>query len=179
MKAFMDSRNIINLVFSCVFLLACTPLSATKTADTTAAPSPAKQQPDVTDNSTEQWEEGHAAYERDLDYSTINTIGDYKTKRTLVEAKYFLNLAYMDLNYNRDKSIAVKDIDRALSWLKASLATASPRDIDAIKSIQTDLQAMRLSAQRDAAASIIWLPEEQQAAYEFLTAKLEKLIQEN
>lgn len=178
MKALMDSRNMISLVFSCVFLLACTPLSATKPTDTTTAPPPKKQQTDITDNSTMQWEKEHAAYERDLDYSTINTTGDYKTKRTLVEAKYFLSLAYMDLNYNRDKSIAVKDIDHALSLLKASLATSSPRDKTAIKSIQANLQAMRLSAHRDAAASIIWLPEKQQAAYEAITAKLEMLIQE-
>lgn len=178
MKTLTDSRNMISLVFSCVFLLACSPLSATKPTDTTTTPPPAKQQTNITSKSTEQWEEGHAAYERDLDYSTINTIGDYKTKRTLVEAKYFLSLAYMDLNYNRDKSIAVKDIDQSLSWLKASLATASPRDTAAIKSIENDLQAMRLSAQRDAAASIIWLPEKQQAAYEALTANLEELIQE-
>ena len=178
MNTFTSSRNMISLVFSCVFLLACSPLSATKPSATTMAPSPTKQQTNITNNSTEQWEERHAAYERDLDYSTINTVGDYKTKHTLVEAKYFLSLAYMDLNYNRDKSIAVKDIDHALSWLKASLATASPRDTTAIKSIQKNLQAMRLSAQRDAAASIVWLPEEQQATYEALTANLEKLIQE-
>ena len=177
MKAYMDSRHLINLIFSCVFLLACTPLSATKASDTTPAPSHAKQQTDATDTSTKQWEKERAAYERDLDYSTINSIGEYKTKRTLVETKYYLSLAYMDLNYNRDKSIAVKDIDRALSWLKSSMTTASPQDMDALKSIQTNLQAMRLSAHRDAEAAIIWLPEEQQAAYESLIADLERLIQ--
>ena len=175
MKAFMDLRNMTTLIFFCLFLLACTPLSASKPSDTT--PTPAKQQNDTTDASTKRWENEHAAYERDLDYSTINTIGEYKSKRALVETKYYLTLAYMDLNYNRDKSVAVKGIDHALTWLKSAMTTARPQDMDALKSIQTNLQAMRLSAHRDAEAAIIWLPEEQQAAYESLIADLEKLIQ--
>ena len=95
----------------------------------------------------------------------------------LVEAKYFLDLALMDLTYNRDKSIAVKDLDKALSWLKSSLAVSSPAHRADIQALQTKLQSMRESARRDAELSIAWLPEQQQADFDDVKAKMERIIQ--
>ena len=178
----------ITLFFGLVFLTACTTQqvikpSNTATMDTTTMDVPNEQITDssdtanTADSATQLWEVGRAAYERELDYSTIEAIGEYKTKRALVEAKYFLDLAYMDLNYNRDKSIAVKDLDKSLAWLKLSIKTADQQALVEIKALQNNLQKMRQSAHLDAESSITWLPVDQRVAYDSLKDDLEKLIQ--
>ena len=169
------------LIFTCffltTFLAACATVHETKPSDKTTSTVSAQPATQDTNSSTEQWEESRAAYERDLDYSTIEENGEYKSKGSLVEAKYFLDLALMDLTYNRDKSIAIKDLDKASSWLKSSLPSADQGDRADIQAVLTIIQSMRKSAKIDAELSIAWLPEEQQASFDDAKATMERIIQ--
>ena len=128
----MTIRSMTVLIITCfflsAFLAACATAQGANPHDKPLSLVPARPATHDTYTATEEWEGTRAAYERDLDYSTIEESGEYDSKRALVEAKYFLDLALMDLKYNRDKSIAVKDLDNALSWLQSSLAASGQDD---------------------------------------------------
>lgn len=177
----MTIRSKTVLIFTCflltAILAACATARETKPSDKTTSTVSAQPATLDTNISTEQWDKSRAAYERDLDYATIEQNGEYKSKRALVEAKYYFDLALMDLTYNRDKSIAVNDLDKASSWLKSSLTSADQGDRADIQALLTAIQSMRKSAQIDAESSIAWLPEAQQASFDDAKATMERIIQ--
>ena len=166
--------RLLYLLFSVLFITACSSLSVA-TAD--KSPSSASIAMDR-QNAIQQWIKARAAYERTLDYSSLEQEKKYKYRamRNLVEARYFLMLAEKDLQYNSDKSVVLDDFDQARQLLEKALATANTADRQKIEAIHKQLDKMRLAVKRDIAAEFRWLPVDQRSAFDAILAQLEDLI---
>lgn len=166
------------LLFSVIFITACTPLSATtleKPADKVATSQTANKN---RERAIQQWIDARAAYEKSLDYSSLELENEYKykTMRTLVEAKYFLMLAEKDLQYNTDKSVALDDFNQARQLLEKAKTAAGAGDRQKIDSIHEQLDEMRLAVKRDMTSEARWLPIDQRSKFDTVLAQLEDII---
>lgn len=167
------------LLFSVLFISACSPLSATTIDKTSTINKPAETSPADRARALQQWIDARTAYEETLDYSSLEEDKAYKYKamRRLVETKYFLMLAEKDLQYNTDKSVALEDFNQARRLLKKSMATAiNAADRQKMEAIDKKLNGMQRAVERDINAKPRWLPMDQRSEFDNILAQLEDII---
>jgi len=166
--------RLLYLLFSVLFITACSPLSVATADKSSSSASIAMDR----QNAIQQWIKARAAYEKTLDYSSLEQEKKYKYRamRNLVEARYFLMLAEKDLQYNSDKSVVLDDFDQARQLLEKVMATANTADRQKIEAIHKQLDKMRLAVKRDIAAEVRWLPIDQRSAFDAILAQLEDII---
>jgi|GEM_PF-6418214 len=160
------------IIFSVLFLSACSPLWATTKA-MSAAPVNKNRE-----DAIQRWIRARADYEKTLDYSDLEQEHEYKykTMRVLAEAKYFITLAETDLVFNSDKSVALDDFNLARRLLEKAATTANTANSKKLVTIQRQLDKMRLAVKRDINAESRWLPVDQRAEFDSIQSRIEEIL---
>ncbi len=166
------------LLFSILFITACSPLSATMADKATPANKTANTASADRESAIQQWIDARAAYEKTLDYSNLELENEYKykTMRTLVEAKYFLMLAEKDLQFNTDKSVALDDFNQARQLLEKAATTINPENKKKLEIIRNQLDKMHLAVKRDLVNEARWMPADQRREFDSTLARIEDIL---
>jgi len=166
------------LLFSILFITACSPLSATVAGKATPANKTANTASADRESAIQQWINARAAYEKTLDYSNLELENEYKykTMRTLVEAKYFLMLAEKDLQFNTDKSVALDDFNQARQLLEKAATTINPENKQKLEIIRNQLDKMHLAVKRDLVNEARWMPADQRREFDSTLARIEDIL---
>ncbi len=166
------------ILFSALFLTACSPLWATTPGTATPAVKTAHavSAHKARERAVQQWIRARADYEKTLDYSDLEQEHEYTTMLALAEAKYFLMLADTDLIFNTDKSVALDDFNQARELLEKAASTTSTANKKKLETIHRQLDKMRLAVKSDINAETRWLPVDQRAEFDSIQTRIEKIL---
>jgi len=169
-----------HILFSVLFLGACSPLWAATPDTATPAGKTTKILPvdKNRESAVQQWIRARAEYEKTLDYASLEQEDayKYKTMRTLVEIKYFLSLAEKDLQYNSDKSVALDDFNQARRLVAKVATTINAVNKQKLDVIHQQLDKMQQIIKDDIASRERQLPVDQRTTLDSILVQVEDMI---